>query len=206
PTAAYTVPVTVFQAGNYYPDKITFSIQNGQVDELFKIVNLTRSDAYTVNSPANIGYEQLDTVNGKKLKLYIIDSDAFGSGVFNLNLQIVYSDAVYDVSVIVSVGNQFDLGLDFSADFTHSMSDLEFSTSNTNSYIDLVLSIVGSSENYNYQFPFFKGKAKKNIGKALSNFINYDNYNRFSLDPGTTVVFPVAIPGVSSFERTYSLN
>src|SRR5690606_32917780 len=112
PTAAYTVPVTVFQAGNYYPDKITFSIQNGQVDELFKIVNLTRSDAYTVNSPANIGYEQLDTVNGKKLKLYIIDSDAFGSGVFNLNLQIVYSDAVYDVSVIVSVGNQFDLGLD----------------------------------------------------------------------------------------------
>jgi|GEM_PF-3879458 len=194
-SGSFTIPVKIIQAGNYYPRKTTFSIQNGQVDKLFQMINLTRTDNYTVNSPANIGYEILNSSADKKLKIFVLDPDAFGSGIFKLNLQIVYIDATYNVEIIVNVGNQFDLGLDNSTVFTHSMKDLVFSTNNEDSYIDLILSVVGSQNNYNYQFPFFKGSAKKNIGKALSNFIDHE--------ANTT---PSNVTYSSYLERSYPLS
>lgn len=173
-SGSFTIPVTIVQAGNFYPDKTTFNIQNGSVDKLFQLIHLTRSEDYTVTAPENIGFEKLDGADGKKLKIFILDPDAFGSGVFKLNLSIVYLDETYTVEITVNVGNQFDLGLDFGTVFTHSMKDLVFSSNNTDSYVDLILSVVGSPNIYNYQFPFFKGAAVKNIGKALTNFIDYE--------------------------------
>lgn len=194
-SGSFTIPVRIIQAGNYYPSKTTFSIQNGQVDKLFQIINLTRSDNYTVNAPANIGFESLNSSAGKKLKIFILDPDAFGTGVFKLSLDIIYNDAIYIFQITVNVGNQFDLGLDGNTVFTHSMKDLVFSTNNDDSYIDLILSVVGSQNNYNYQFPFFKGSAKKNIGRALSNFIDYE--------ANTT---PSNVTFSSYLERSYPLS
>lgn len=197
-SGSFTIPVKIIQAGNYFPRKTTFSIQNGQVDKLFQMIHLTRTDNYTVTAPANIGFESLNSSAGKKLKIFVLDPDAFGSGIFNLNLSIVYADATYIIQIIVNVGNQFDLGIDNSTVFTHSMKDLIFSTNNEGSYIDLVLSVVGSQKNYNYQFPFFKGSAKKNIGKALSNFIDYANSSTLSVS--------APILGTYNWERSYPLS
>lgn len=194
-SGSFTIPVKIIQAGNYFPRKTTFLIQNGQVDKLFQMIHLTRTDNYTVNAPANIGYEILNSSADKKLKIFVLDPDAFGSGIFKLGLDIVYSDATYLVEITINVGNQFDLGLDNSAVFTHSMKDLVFSTNNEDSYIDLILSVVGSQNNYNYQFPFFKGSAKKNIGKALSNFIDHE--------ANTT---PSNVTFGSYLERSYPLS
>lgn len=194
-SGSFTIPVKIIQAGNYYPRKTTFSIQNGQVDKLFQMIHLTRTDNYSVNAPANIGYEILNSSAEKKLKIFVLDPDAFGSGIFKLGLDIVYSDATYLVEITINVGNQFDLGLDNNTVFTHSMKDLVFSTNNEDSYIDLILSVVGSQNNYNYQFPFFKGSAKKNIGKALSNFIDHE--------ANTT---PSNVTFGSYLERSYPLS
>lgn len=197
-TGSYTIPVTIIQAGNYYPTQTVFNIQNGQVDKLFQMINLTRADNYTVTAPANIGYELLNTSSGKKIKIFILDPDGFGSGFFALSLSIIYPDATYIVYITVNVGNQFDLGLDFSTVFTHSMHDLVFSTNNEDSYINMVLSVVGNGNSFTYQFPFFKGRATKNIGKALSNFIDYENSATFS------VAAPIL--GTYNWERSYPLS
>lgn len=194
-SGSFTIPVKIIQAGNYYPRKTTFSIQNGQVDKLFQMIHLTRTDNYTVNAPANIGFEILNSTAGNKLKIFILDPDAFGTGAFKLGLSIIYNDATYLVEIIVNVGNQFDLGLDNSTVFTHSMKDLVFSSNNENTYIDLILSVVGSPSNYNYQFPFFKGSAKKNIGKALSNFIDHE-----------ANIIPSNVTFSSNLERSFPLS
>lgn len=194
-TGSYTIPVTIIQAGKYYPTKTNFSIQNGQVDKLFQMINLTRNDDYTVIAPANIGYELLNASSGKKIKLFVLDPDGFGSGVFNLNLSIIYPDATYIVQITVNVGNQFDLGLDFSTVFTHSMQDLVFSTNNEGSYINMILSVLGNENRFTYQFPFFKNRAAKNIGKALSNFVDYENSTL-----GQNEIY------LSNFERSFPLN
>src|SRR5690606_11850142 len=107
-SGTFTIPVKIIQAGYYYPSKTTFSIQNGQVDKLFQMIHLTRTDNYTVNAPANLGFESLNTSSGKKLKISVLDADAFGSGIFKLNLEINYPDAIYIVQITVTVGNQFD--------------------------------------------------------------------------------------------------
>ncbi len=174
-TGTFTVPVTVVQAGDYYPTATTFSIQNGQVDKSFQLIHLTRSDVFLVSAPANIGYEILNLPSGKKIKLFVIDPGAFGTGVFKLPFHINYPGAAHKVDITVAVGNQFDLGIDgSSAVFTKSMNDLMFTTSYEESFIDLTLLAVGASNGYNYKFPFFKKKARKNIGRSLENFISYD--------------------------------
>lgn len=197
-SGTFTIPVKIIQAGSYYPTKTTFSIQNGQVDKLFQMIHLTRTDNYLVDAPANIGFENLNTSEGKKLKIFILDPDAFGSGVFKFNLGITYPDALYFVEITVNVGNQFDLGIDQTTVFTNSMKDLVFSTNNQGSYIDMTLSVVGSQNSYNYQFPFFKGSAKKNIGKALSNFIDYEN--------SSTLSIAAPVLGTYNWERSYPLS
>lgn len=196
-SGSFTIPVKVVQAGSYYPTKTTFSIQNGQVDKLFQLIHLTRNDAYTVTAPSNIGFESLNDPAGKKLKIFVLDPDAFGSGVFALELKIVYPDAVYKVAITVTVGNQFDLGLDFNTVFTNSMKDLVFSSNNTGSFVELTLSVVGHTTNFRYQFPFFKGNAFKNVGKALSSFIEYEK----------TATLGVGLPSFNTYslERTYPL-
>lgn len=201
-TAGYTIPVTIIQAGSYYPQQTTFAIQNGSVDALFKLIHLTRTDAFTVEAPANIGYELLDTPSGKKIKVYVIDPESFGSGVYNLYLKIIYPDATFNALLIVTAGNQFDLGLGFDTVFTHSMKDLDFSSSNVNSYINLVLNVVGTTEGFTYQFPFFKGSAKKHIGRALKNLVTNKTFFTFSVAPGV-----IKDPTISSnFSSTYPLR
>jgi len=171
----YSIPVTVIQAGALYPEHVAFSIQSGVIDVPFHIIHLTRTDSFTVNLPPSLGYEILNTPAGNKLKIYTVDPSSYGSGLYWEWVNIVYHDASYNVYVTTSVGNQFDLGIDNSqAVFTHSMDDLEFNTVNTNTFIDLLMNVVGSENNINYQFPFFKGKAIKNVGSTLANFIKHD--------------------------------
>ncbi|MDO5636244.1 MAG: hypothetical protein Q4G18_03245 [Myroides sp.] len=174
PGTSYTVPVSVIQSGDVFPLVTTFSVQSGTVNELFRLIHLQRTDEFELNVPANIDYEILETASGKKIKIYIIDPTAYGNGIFNLILGIIYSDITYNVQVNISVGNQFDLGIDNDTVFTNSMEDLVFTTNQSGSFIDMDLSVVGSPSNYHYRFPFFQGKALKNIGKALSNFSNYN--------------------------------
>lgn len=183
PSSTYTVPVTVIRSGGVYPINLSFNVQNGSVDAGFKLIHINRPDAFSVTLPpnSNINYELLDTIDGKKIKVFLIDPSAFGSGIFTRNLSVVFSDETYNVGVTISVGNQFDLGLDLDTIFTHSMKDLVFTTNNEGSYIDMWLSVVGHKANFNYKFPFFQGKANKNIGKALSNFVNINLQSRFSL-------------------------
>ena len=188
PGNAYTIPVTVIQAGMFYPETITFSIQNGQLDQAFKMIHLTRTDAFTVEAPNNIGYELLDAPEGKKIKVFVIDPSSFGTGTFPHTFKIHYDDITYQPTIIVVAGNQFDLGIDdFNTIFTRSMDDLVFNTANQDSFLNLTLRIQGSSNSLNYRFPFFKGRAKKNIGSALSHFIT-SNKNKAVLTSAFTPV------------------
>lgn len=178
PNNSYTIPVTVVQAGMMYPETITFSIQNGQLDQAFRMIHLARTDAFTVEAPTNIGYELLETAEGKKIKVFVIDSSSYGTGSFPHTFKIHYNDATYQTTVIVVSGNQFDLGIDaFNTVFTRSMDDLVFSSANQDSILSLTLQMQGFSNSLNYKFPFFKGSAKKNIGNALSHFITSNKTN-----------------------------
>src|SRR5690554_4529485 len=172
----------------FYPETITFSIQNGQLDQAFKMIHLTRTDAFTVEAPNNIGYELLDAPEGKKIKVFVIDPSSFGTGTFPHTFKIHYDDITYQPTIIVVAGNQFDLGIDdFNTIFTRSMDDLVFNTANQDSFLNLTLRIQGSSNSLNYRFPFFKGRAKKNIGSALSHFIT-SNKNKAVLTSAFTPV------------------
>lgn len=199
PTTSYTIPVTVIRTGGVYPTDISFNIQNGAVDELFHIIHINRGDAFSVAlaTNSNIGYEILDTPDGKKLKVNVINPKAFGSGTVNRSLTLSFSNATYIIDIAITIGNQFDLGLDLGTVFTHSMKDLEFSSSNEGSYVDLLLTVVGQSTSFHYQFPFFKGKAYKNIGKALSNFVNNKLQQEFA--------FPLNVINQKN-TNVYSLN
>lgn len=191
PGNAFVIPVTVIQAGYYYPKSLKFGIQNGQVDQAFQLIHLNRSDVYTVNAPNNIGFEMLNTDEGKKLKVYVIDPSSYGPGIFPLELKIIYSDATYVVDVVVTVGNQFDLGIDaFDTVFTRSMKNLLFESPNTGSYLELTLNFQGSESTFEYRMPFFKGSAQKNIGNSLSHFI---------ISNKTSFIHAVVTPNVDEF-------
>lgn len=184
PGQNYTLPVQVIQTGAVYPTQTNFTIQSGVVDHYQRTIHVTRLGDFTVNASASLGFEILNTEAGRKVKVYVLDPTMFGPGFYLTFVNLVFADSTYTVQITIKVSNDIDVGIiGLDAVFTDSMDDFLFNSANINSYIAMELAVVGNTNTMRYQFPFFKGVARKNIGKALKNFINYNLNNLTGTNP-----------------------
>lgn len=176
PNQNYTIPVQIIQTGDVYPSSLDFYISSGLINYSYQEIIINKLGDVTFSAPSYLEVTFQEVENKRFLRVYVLDPENLGSGVFQDNIILHVGSSIFTIPVRISVSDAFDIGIENEVvNFTKSMNDLVFHSNNQNTFIELFLIQSNINREFTYRIPFSSGNCSKNIGLVLDRMINYNN-------------------------------
>lgn len=173
-TANNTIPIQVIQTGDVFPTSLVFNIYSGFIDQVFQqiTINVDGDISFTHSDFLDVDLYEVEGL--RKLNVFPIDPENFIEGVYNGEVLITVGTSTYVVPVTINVNSNFDIGLsNDEIPFTKTMDDLVFTSTQENTYMEIIFSTNQIENNFLYKIPFLNGKCSKNIGAVMDRLISF---------------------------------